>query len=114
MRIVTIRKPLVSDMKLVAFLCPLSDDGVINRSLITQTYGAISRPPFPLCYKHSCQEDMRSKDRKTSKTFSQKKSNEPLDTMTNVIYVTRITTECTTVFVSASACNYPFGQGYAH
>ena len=34
--------------------------------------------------------------------------------MTNVFYVTRITTECTTVFVSASACNPSFGQGYAH
>ena len=34
--------------------------------------------------------------------------------MTNVIYVTRITTDATTVFVSASACNQSFGQGYAH
>ena len=31
-----------------------------------------------------------------------------------MIYVTRITTERTTVFVSASACNPSFGQGYAH
>ena len=29
------------------FLCLVSDDGVINESLITQTYGADSRPPFP-------------------------------------------------------------------
>ena len=73
--------------------------------------GAILRPPFTLCYKHSCQEDMRSKDRKTSKL---QKVAQPLDTMATVIYVTRITTECTTVFVSASACNPSFGQGYAH
>ena len=33
--------------------------------------------------------------------------------MTSVIYVTRITTECAAVFVSASACNPSFGQGYA-
>ena len=54
-------------------------------------------------------EVKRPKDLKTSK-----KSNEPLDTFDNVIDVTRITTECTTVFVSASACNPSFGQGYAH
>ena len=53
---------------------------------------------------------MRFKD---LKTFL-KKVAQPLDTFDNVIYVTRITTECTTVFVSASACNPSFGQGYAH
>ena len=67
----------------------------------------------PTCdISHACQEGRevkRPKDLKTSK-----KSNEPLDTFDNVIYVTRITTEPTTVFVSASACNPSFGQGYAH
>ena len=67
----------------------------------------------PTCaISHNCQEGRevkRPKDLKTSK-----KSNEPLDTFDNVIYVTRITTECTTVFVSASTCNPSFGQGYAH
>ena len=53
---------------------------------------------------------MRLKD---LKTFL-KKVAQPLDTFDNVIYVTRITTECTTDFVSASACNPSFGQGYAH
>ena len=52
---------------------------------------------------------MRLKDLKTSK-----KSNEPLDTFDNVIYVARITTGATTVFVSASAYNPSSGQGYAH
>ena len=37
-----------------------------------------------------------------------------LDAIVDVIYVTRITTGATTVFVSASACNPSFGQGYAH
>ena len=32
----------------------------------------------------------------------------------DVIYVTRITTEPTTVFVTVPACNPSFGQGYAH
>ena len=53
---------------------------------------------------------MRFKD---LKTFL-KKVAQPLDTFDNVIYITRITTECTTVFVSSSACNPSFGQGYAH
>ena len=34
--------------------------------------------------------------------------------MTNVIYVTRITTGATTDFVTVHACNPSFGQGYAH
>lgn len=55
---------------------------------------------------HSCQEDMRSRDLK--------KVAQPLDTFDNVIYVTLITTDATTDFVSASACNPSFGQGYAH
>lgn len=65
-----------------------------------------------MCYKHTCQEGRevkRPKDLKTSK-----KLHNPLDTFDNVIYVTRITTGATTVFVSAPACNNPFGQGYAH
>ena len=53
---------------------------------------------------------MRLKD---LKTFSQKVA-QPLDIFDIVIYVTRITTGATTVFVSASACNPSFGQGYAH
>ena len=53
---------------------------------------------------------MRFKD---LKTFL-KKVAQPLDTFDNVIYVTRITTAATTVFVSASACNPSSGQGYAH
>ena len=53
---------------------------------------------------------MRFKD---LKTFL-KKVAQPLDTFDNVIYVTRITTVATTVFVSASACNPSFGQFYAH
>ena len=53
---------------------------------------------------------MRLKD---LKTFSQKVT-QPLDNLSIVIYVTRITTECTTDFVSAYACNPSFGQGYAH
>ena len=53
---------------------------------------------------------MRFKD---LKTFL-KKVAQPLDTFDNVIYVARITTVATTVFVSASACNPSFGQGYAH
>ena len=53
---------------------------------------------------------MRFKD---LKTFSQKVA-QPLDTFDNVIYITRITSGATTVFVSASACNPSFGQGYAH
>ena len=53
---------------------------------------------------------MRFKD---LKTFL-KKVKLTLDIFDNVIYVTRITTECATVFVSASACNPSFGQGYAH
>ena len=71
---------------------------------------SIHHPTYDI--SHNCQEGRevkRPKDLKTSK-----KSNEPLDTFDSVIYVTRITTEPTTVFVSASACNYPFGQGYAH
>ena len=54
---------------------------------------------------------MRSRD---LKNFFSKKVEITLDTFDNVIYVARITTECTTVFVSASACNPSFGQGYAH
>lgn len=57
---------------------------------------------------HSCQEDMRSRD---LKNFLLKKVEQPLDTFDNVIYVTRITTDATTVFVSASACNPSIGQG---
>ena len=53
---------------------------------------------------------MRFKD---LKTFSQKVA-QPLDTFDNMIYVTRITTANLAVFVSASACNPSFGQGYAH
>ena len=47
-------------------------------------------------------------------SFSQKKVAQPLDMIVNVFYVTRITTGATTDFVSASACNPSFGQGYAH
>ena len=75
-------------------------------------YGAVFDTPSHLCYKSHCQEGREVK--KTSKTFPQKKLNEPLDTFDNAIYVTRITTGATTVFVSASACNPSFGQGYAH
>ena len=53
---------------------------------------------------------MRFKD---LKTFL-KKVAQPLDTFDNVFYVTRITTANLAVFVSASACNPSFGQGYAH
>ena len=53
---------------------------------------------------------MRFKD---LKTFL-KKVAQPLDNLSIVIYVTRITTDATTVFVSSSACNPSFGQGYAH
>ena len=53
---------------------------------------------------------MRFKD---LKTFL-KKVAQPLDTFDNVIYVTRITTARFAVFVSSSACNPSFGQGYAH
>ena len=67
----------------------------------------------PTCdISHNCQEGReveRPTDLKTSK-----KSNEPLDAFDNVIYVTRITTGAPTDFVSASACNPSFGQGYAH
>ena len=58
------------------FLCPISDDGVINRSLITQTYGAVLSPPFSLCYKSHLSRGTRGQ--KTSKTFSSKKLNRPL------------------------------------
>jgi hypothetical protein len=37
-----------------------------------------------------------------------------VDFVTSVIYVTRITTGATTDFVAVPACNYLFGQGYAH
>ena len=37
-----------------------------------------------------------------------------LDILTNVIYVTRNTTERTADFVDVPACNPSFGQGYAH
>ena len=50
---------------------------------------------------------------KDLKTFL-KKVAQPLDTFDNVIYITRITTANLAVFVSASACNPSFGQGYAH
>ena len=53
---------------------------------------------------------MRFKD---LKTFSQKVA-QPIDTFDNVIYITRITSANLAVFVSASACNPSFGQGYAH
>ena len=67
--------------------------------------------PSHCAISHSCQEDMRSKD---LKNFFSKKVKLTLDIFDIVIYVTRITTECTTVFVSASACNPSFGQGCAH
>ena len=54
---------------------------------------------------------MRSKD---LKNFFSKKVKLTLDTFDNVIYVTRITSASTTVFVSTSACNPSSGQGYAH
>ena len=70
----------------------------------------ISIHRFHCDISRTCQEDERSKD---LKTFSQKVEM-TLDTFDNVIYVTRITTGATTVFVAVPACNYPFGQGYAH
>mgnify|MGYP003533772232 CR=1 FL=1 len=51
--------------------------------------------------------------KRPQKLFS-KKVEITLDTFDIVIYVTRITTERYAVFVSASACNPSFGQGYAH
>ena len=63
-----------------------------------------------MCYKSHLSRGTRGQ--KTSKTS--KKSNEPLDTFDNVICVTRVITGSATVFVSASACNPSFGQGYAH
>ena len=54
---------------------------------------------------------MRFKD---LKNFFLKKVEITLDTFDNVIYITRITSASTTVFVSTSACNPSFGQGYAH
>ena len=51
----------------------------------------------------------RLKDLKTSK-----KLDELLDTFDSVIYVTRIATGSTTVFVDVPACNPSFGQSYAH
>ena len=50
----------------------------------------------------------------TLKKLFFKKVERPLDIFSSVIYVTRITTGATTVFVSAPACNHLFGQGYAH
>lgn len=47
-------------------------------------------------------------------SFSQKKVEMTLDMIVNVIYVTRVITASLAVFVSASACNPSFGQGYAH
>ena len=70
----------------------------------------ISIHPSTCAISHSCQEDMRLKD---LKTFL-KKVAQPLDMIVNVLYVTRITTARYNVFVSASACNPSFGQGYAH
>ena len=66
---------------------------------------------YTCAISHSCQEDMRLKD---LKNFFSKKVELTLDNVVDVIYVTRITSESTTVFVSASACNPSFGQGYAH
>lgn len=43
-----------------------------------------------------------------------KKVAQPLDTLCNVIYVTRVITVNLAVFVSSSACNPSFGQGCAH
>ena len=64
-------------------------------------------------HSHSC---ITSKPLEKSRgfLFSQKKVEITLDTFDNVIYVTRITTVATTVFVSASVCNPSFGQGFAH
>ena len=67
-------------------------------------------PPH-LCYKPFLS---RGHEVKRPQNFFSKKVEITLDTFDNVIYVTRITTECTTVFVDASACNPSFGQGYAH
>ena len=65
--------------------------------------------PLHLCYKPFLS---RVHEVKIPQNF--KKVAQPLDTFDNVIYVTRITTVATTVFVSASACNPSAGQGYAH
>ena len=46
--------------------------------------------------------------------FFSKKVEITLDMIVNVFYVTRVITGNLTVFVSASACNPSFGQGYAH
>ena len=54
---------------------------------------------------------MRSKD---LKNFFSKKVRITLDTFDIVIYVTRVITDATTVFVAVPACNPSFGQGYAH
>ena len=73
-------------------------------------YGAVFDTPSNLCYKSQLSRGTRGQ--KTSNL--QKSRTNPLDTFDNVIYVTRVITERTTVFVSASACNPSFGQGYAH
>ena len=64
-----------------------------------------------LCYKPFLS---RGHEVKRPQNFFSKKVAQPLDTFDNVIYVTRITTGDLAVFVSASACNSSFGQGYAH
>ena len=67
--------------------------------------------PFHLCYKPFLS---RGHEVKRPQKLFLKKVAQPLDTFDNVIYVEHITTGATTVFVSASACNPSFGQGYAH
>ena len=63
-------------------------------------------------HDHSC---ITSKPLEKSRGFLfLKKVKLTLDIFDIVIYVTRNTTGATTVFVSASACNPSFGQGYAH
>ena len=56
----------------------------------------------------------RGREVKRPQNFFSKKVAQPLDTFDIVIYVTCITTASLADFVSASACNPSFGQGYAH
>ena len=98
------RISLVSDMTLVNV--PLEK----SRGFLFSLHGAVFETPFHMCYKSHLSRGTRGQKTRNFK----KKLNEPLDTMTNVIYVARVITDATSDFVSASACNYPFGQGYAH
>ena len=56
----------------------------------------------------------RGHEVKRPQNFFSKKVEITLDTFDIVIYVTRVITDATTVFVAVPACNYLSGQGYAH